>query len=117
MTRALAFACLAFFCACTDTHDERTAGDYERIVTLAPNLTELAFAVGAGDSIVGVKVVNPQLREPVPVARVRSLVGSTFGIQGGTTRTSDTAGAPRDGGTSSSAVATCQAAPLCSRVK
>ncbi len=55
MTRGLAIVSLvALFCACTDPPGEAPAGVYERVVTLAPNLTELAFAVGAGDTVVGV---------------------------------------------------------------
>jgi len=46
---------LAALCACTDSPRDAVETDsYERIVTLAPNLTELVFAVGAGDRVVGV---------------------------------------------------------------
>lgn len=56
MTRALALAWLLLaLSACSDTGKESVRSDsHERIVTLAPNLTELVFAVGAGDSVVGV---------------------------------------------------------------
>ncbi len=56
MTRALALAGLfAALCGCSDAARESLETDtYQRIVTLAPNLTELVYAVGAGDRLVGV---------------------------------------------------------------
>ncbi len=56
MTRALALAgLLAALCACSDEARDSAPGDsYQRIVTLAPNLTELVYAVGAGGRVVGV---------------------------------------------------------------
>jgi len=56
VTRALALACLfAAVCGCSESGPDPVNGDsYARIVTLAPNLTELVYAVGAGDKLVGV---------------------------------------------------------------
>jgi len=71
VTRALALAGLAVvLCGCPEpaptTPDKRT---YKRIVTLAPNLTELAFSIGAGDQLVGVSAWSdfppPALELPV----------------------------------------------------
>jgi len=56
VTRTLALAGLfAALCACSDAPQEAVQTDaHRRIVTLAPNLTELVYAVGAGDRLVGV---------------------------------------------------------------
>ena len=56
MTRALLLAGLvAISCGCSEPADNAPSPRvYERIVTLAPNLTELVFAVGAGERLVGV---------------------------------------------------------------
>lgn len=77
MTRAVAFAWLvALLCACSEPASERASGVHERIVALAPNLTELAFAVGAGDSIVGVSAWS----DYPPEARELPVVGDAFSI-------------------------------------
>jgi len=54
--RALALACLCLtLCACSRPAPESTgSGPARRVVTFAPNLAEIMFAVGAGEQLVGV---------------------------------------------------------------
>jgi iron complex transport system substrate-binding protein len=57
-------------CACGPAEQaEPGSGSVERIVTLAPNLTELVFAAGAGDLLVGVSAYSdyPPQAENLPV--------------------------------------------------
>lgn len=49
---------------------------FERIVTLAPNLTELAFTAGAGNSVVGVSAWS----DFPPVAKLLPVIGDAFMI-------------------------------------
>ncbi len=76
MTRALALAGLfAALCGCSDAPRESLQTDtYQRIVTLAPNLTELVYAVGAGDRLVGVSAWSDY---PAEVLRL-PVVGDAF---------------------------------------
>lgn len=62
--------------ACTPRSDRpsSSAGVQPRIVTLAPNLTELVFAAGAGDTLVGVSAYS----DFPPPARELPLVGDAF---------------------------------------
>lgn len=88
MTRFnVAFACL-FFAALTASHaapialtDDRGVAvrldrPAQRIVTLAPNLTELAFAAGAGPALVGVS----DFSDAPPAAKELPVVASARGV-------------------------------------
>ena len=78
MTRALALAWLAMLaCGCSDPANEKAeAESYERIVTLAPNLTELVFAVGAGAKLVGVSAWSDHPAEATDLP----VVGDAFTV-------------------------------------
>lgn len=64
--------------ACEETSDpaEPSQGPYSRIVTLAPNLTELVFWAGAGERLVGVSAYS---NHP-PAALELPVVGDAFMI-------------------------------------
>jgi iron complex transport system substrate-binding protein len=63
--------------ACAPPADESTLTDeYKRVVTLAPNLTELVFAAGAGDLLVGVSAYS----DYPPAAADLPVVGDAFAI-------------------------------------
>lgn len=65
---AVALVCL---CACSDSDSPRSpAADYSRVVTLAPNLAELVFAAGAGDTLVGVSAWTDYPLEAQELPRV-----------------------------------------------
>lgn len=55
---------------------EREGGTYQRVVTLAPNLTELVFAAGAGSSLIGVSAYSNY----PPAALELPIVGDAFMI-------------------------------------
>lgn len=78
MIRALLLACVAtalFGCSKPAPHSAETPV-YPRIVTLAPGLTELVFAVGAGDQLVGVSAWS----DFPPRARELPVVGDAFTV-------------------------------------
>jgi len=78
VTRALALACLcALVCGCSDPPgDSRPASNYQRVVTLAPSLTELVFEIGAGDLLVGVSAWSDYPREVLELP----VVGDAFSV-------------------------------------
>ncbi len=78
MTRALALAlCTVLLCACPDPERDTASPDnYTRIVTLAPNLTELVFAVGSGEFLVGVSAWS----DFPPAALDLPIVGDAFNV-------------------------------------
>jgi iron complex transport system substrate-binding protein len=63
--------------ACSETAEpEPPPAVYSRLVSLAPNLTELVFAAGAGDTLVGVSAYS----DYPPVARDLPVVGDAFAV-------------------------------------
>ena len=78
MTRWLALAFIAVaVCGCSKPASDQTSPDtYQRIVTLAPNLAELVFAVGAGEQLVGVSAWSDY---PEEVLRLPA-VGDAFTV-------------------------------------
>lgn len=73
----VAMTVLAVFAACTkeaDSPPEST--DVQRIVSLAPNLTELVYAVGAGDKLVGVSAWSDYPREVLELP----VIGNAFTV-------------------------------------
>lgn len=53
-------------------------GPYRRVVTLAPSLTEIAFALGRGDRVVGVDAFSRHPPEATRLPRVGGLVDPSF---------------------------------------
>jgi len=78
VTRALALLCLAAtFCGCSERGGDTAAPEtYERIVSLAPNLTELVFAIGAGEQLVGVSAWSDYPKEVLELP----VVGDAFSV-------------------------------------
>lgn len=79
MTRALALVWFAaVLCGCSERAGDTPAAPeaYERIVTLAPNLTELVFAVGAGEQLIGVSAWSDYPREVLDMP----VVGDAFAV-------------------------------------
>lgn len=78
MTRALALAWLGLLaCGCSEPSEVAVAGGaYQRVVTLAPNLTELVYAIDSGDKLVGVSAWSdyPDAVADLPV------VGDAFSV-------------------------------------
>jgi len=63
--------------ACSDAPlPEHKSGTYQRVVTLAPNVTELVFAAGAGSSLIGVSAYS----DYPPAALELPIVGDAFMI-------------------------------------
>lgn len=69
-------ACLFASCKDGDAPQSTSAATYSRIVSLAPNLTELVYAVGAGDALVGVSAYS----DYPPAARTLPLIGDAFTV-------------------------------------
>src|SRR5215468_9486817 len=70
---ALAFLCLLAGCRAEGSkHAESPAGP-RRVVALTPNLTEIVFALGAGDRLVGVSEYSDFPEEARKIPRVGGL--------------------------------------------
>jgi len=76
--RALALACLCVaLCSCSRPAVEAPAtGPAKRVVTFAPNLAEMMFAVGAGEQLVGVSAWSDFPRDVLELPAI----GDVFGI-------------------------------------
>lgn len=72
MIRALALACLcALLYACSEPANEMPdSGAAERVVTFAPHLSEIMYAIGAGDKLVGVSSWSDYPREVLDLPEV-----------------------------------------------
>ena len=77
MRRTALLAALALLAACdTSSPPEVESTDGPRIVTLAPHLAEIVFAVGAGDRLVGVSAYSDYPEEVLELP----LVGDAFTV-------------------------------------
>lgn len=78
MTRALALAWFAaVLCGCSEPAGNTPEPEsYGRVVALAPNLTELVFAIGAGDRLVGVSAWSDYPPEVLDLP----VVGDAFSV-------------------------------------
>ncbi len=75
--RALLVVAACGLFACTETpQPEPPPAVYSRIVSLAPNLTELVFAAGAGDTLVGVSAHS----DYPPAALELPIIGDAFTV-------------------------------------
>ncbi len=72
MTRALVLACFcALLFACSKPATESPhSGPAERVVTFAPHLSEIMFAIGAGDRLVGVSSWSDFPREVLKLPEI-----------------------------------------------
>ena len=72
MIRALVLACTcALLCACAKPAPEAASGEAaERVVAFAPHLSEIMFAIGAGDRLVGVSSWSDYPREVLDLPEV-----------------------------------------------
>jgi ABC-type hemin transport system substrate-binding protein len=70
--RALGLACIcALLFACSEPASETASGDAaERVVTFAPHLSEMMFAIGAGDRLVGVSSWSDYPREVLELPEI-----------------------------------------------
>lgn len=80
MSRWRSLAAAVAFClvsACTEAPQAGPAGgSYSRVATLAPSLTELVFAAGAGESLVGVSAYSDYPAAALELPRV----GDAFAV-------------------------------------
>ncbi|MCH8866047.1 MAG: cobalamin-binding protein [Proteobacteria bacterium] len=72
----LTFALSALLACSQPPEPATTLSTYSRVVTLAPNLTELMFAAGAGDALVGVSAYS----DFPPAVRELPIIGDAFSV-------------------------------------
>jgi iron complex transport system substrate-binding protein len=73
---ALATACSGLLACSQATDSPPVSASYSRVVSLAPNLTELVYAAGAGDALVGVSAYS----DYPPAARELPVIGDAFTV-------------------------------------
>lgn len=78
MTRTAVLACIcALLCACSKPATDSTrSGPAERVVAFAPHVSEMMFAVGAGDQLVGVSSWSDFPREVLELP----VIGDAFSV-------------------------------------
>ena len=75
--RAL-FACALSLLSCRPSPTTAARGEVRRVVSLAPSATEVLYALGAGDRVVGVSIFDDHPPEVTRKPRVGGIVNPSF---------------------------------------